>query len=220
MKKQIVIFALLVGLSVIASAASKPHVVSLGAPNTVKLFIGPSEDNTVEMKIRPLYVDGKIKEFTTGETHDVTDRLFTVRRAFRINDSLPEDERKLPKWMWQRGGWLLVDRTTGRVSTISLPEFDPFYSDAAWYRDYVAYCGISDNAEKVYAVVVQLGRKKPLLRKDLGQASNGSEPGSECARPDWDRKPARVTFQPKRAEKFIFTVPGHTIDAAPGSEEE
>jgi len=49
-----------------------------------------------------------------------------------------------------------------------LPYFDPFYSAASWYRDYVAYCGLADDGEKLYAVVAELGRKKPLVRRDLG----------------------------------------------------
>jgi hypothetical protein len=30
-----------------------------------------------------------IKEWTTGDAHDVTDRSFVVRRVIKINDSLP-----------------------------------------------------------------------------------------------------------------------------------
>jgi hypothetical protein len=32
----------------------------------------------------------------------------------------------------QRGGWLLVDRLTGHVAPINLPEFDVLYSAASW----------------------------------------------------------------------------------------
>ncbi len=208
------------------SAAAKQHVISFGKSMSVKLFIGPSEDRTVDMKVRPLLVDGKIKEFTTGESHDVTDRLFVVLRAFRVNNNLPVEEdapvgqRKMPKWLWQRGGWLLVDRLTGRVSQLNLPDFDPFYSEAAWFRDYVAYCGVSDNADKLLAVVTQLGRKKAILRKDIGPASNGDTPDSECAAPTWERQPVRVTFLPKRGDKVTYTVRGHAADVAPGSDEE
>jgi len=185
----------------------------------VKLFLGPSEDRTTPIQVRPLYVDTKLKEFTTGEPHDVTDRMFVIRRAYRINDSLPTDEKKLPKWMWQRGGWILVDRTTGRVTQLSLPDFDPFYSDVAWYRDYAAYCGISDDAEKLYANVISLGRKKPILRRQLGTATNGDTPDSECSAPQWDRQPARVTFLPKNSAKFTFTLPDRSIDMTSSDEE-
>jgi hypothetical protein len=63
--------------------------------------------------------------------HQVTERLFVVRRVFRLNDSLPDE--LAPRWQWQRGGWLLIDRTTGRVAAINLPDYDALYSAASWY---------------------------------------------------------------------------------------
>lgn len=221
---RLVLFLLL--FSSAALAAAKPRVISFGKWIPVKLFIGPSEDKTLDIKVRALVVDAKIKEFTIGEPHDITDRLFVVRRAFRVNDNLPVEEdapvgqRKMPKWLWQLGGWMLVDRQTGRVSQLTLPEFDPFYSHATWYRDYVAYCGLSDNAEKLYAIVSQVGRKKPILRKEIGAASGGELPDSECAAPEWDRQPVRVTFHPNRGEKLTYGVRGHAADVALGSDEE
>jgi hypothetical protein len=212
--------------SVVAyGATAKQHVISFGKPLSVKLFVGPSEDKTLDIKVRALYVDSKIKEFTTGEVHDVTDRLFVVRRSFRVNNNLPIEvapvgQRKMPKWLWQRGGWLLVDRLTGRVSQVNLPEFDPFYSEATWFRDYVAYCGVSDSAEKLYAIVTQLGRKKPVLRREIGTASQGDLPDADCAAPTWEREPVRVTFLPKKSDKISYTVRGHAADVAPGSDEE
>ncbi len=98
-----------------------------------------------------------------------------------------------------------MDRGSGRVSQLKLPEFDPFYSVASWYRDYVAYCGVSDDAEKVYAVITQLGRKKPILRQDLGAASNSETPDSECPAPTWQRSPTRGTFQPRSGKPVNFT---------------
>jgi hypothetical protein len=197
------------------SAAAKPKILSFGKWMPVKLFIGPTEDKTTPMNVRALMWDGKIKEFTTGEPHDVTDRLLVVRRAYRLNDNLPAENKKQPRWVWQLGGWLLVDRTNGRVANVALPEFDPFYSEASWYRDYVAYCGISENSEKIYAVVAQIGRRKPILRKELGRASNGETPDSECGAPQWERNPARVTFLPKNAAKMTYSVQGHAADLVP-----
>jgi hypothetical protein len=205
-----------------AMAAGKPkvHVISFGKMMAVKLYLGPDEEHTAPMKVRALFVDTKLKEFVTGEVHDVTDRLFVVRRAYRLNNNLPIDESKAPNWVWQRGGWLMVDRLTARVSQVSLVEFDPFYSQASWFRDYLAYCGVSDNGEKLSAVVMQLGRKKTVLKKDLGTASQGEMPDSECEPPTWEKKPTRVTFLPKHGEKQAFSIFGHAWDAAPGSEEE
>ncbi len=68
-----------------------------------------ADDKPVTLKIRPLIVDGRVREYVLGSPHEITERLFVVRRVFRMNDSLPEDSA--PRWQWQRGGWLLVDRT-------------------------------------------------------------------------------------------------------------
>lgn len=202
-----------------AQAAPKPHIVAFGKVQTVKWYGGPDETKALDLKIRPLYVDTRLKEYTLGVAHDVTERLFVVRRAFRLNDNLPE-EPNAPRWHWQRGGWLLVDRVTGRVSPINLPDFDPFYSAANWYRDYVAYCGVSDDGKKLYAMVVQLGRRKPVLKKLLGDATGNDLPDSECPAPAWQRLPTRVTFDPQQGEKLTFSVRGHVVDVVSDSEEE
>ena len=202
----------------LAYAAPKPHVIVFGKAMPVKLLVGPAEDKSLDMTVRPLSVDGKLREFTTGEAHDVTDRLLVVRRAFRVNDRLPDDA-KGPRWRWQRGNWLLLDRETGRISELKLPEFDPFYSEVSWYRDYAGYCGISGNGERAFAVVAQLGTKRPLVRKELGAARQGELPDSECAPPKWQRQPTRVTFLPKDRPAITFEVRGHTADVATGEEE-
>ncbi len=217
MRTLVLLLAILpVGLP--AAAASKPHVVSLGKAMPVKLFVGPSEDKTVDITVRALYVDTKLKDFTTGDAHDVTDREYVIRRAYRINDALPEDQHKTPKWLWQRGGWLLVDRASGRISLVKLPDFDPFYSEVSWYRDYAAYCGITSNGERVNAVVAEIGGKKALFRKELGKASTGDAGDSNCAPPHWERQPARVTFLPKAGEKFTVNVSGRFADEAPDND--
>jgi hypothetical protein len=115
-----------------ANAATKSHIIALGKWTTVQLSPGANatDDKPLALKVRPLLVDAHVKEFTLGPAHDVTDRLFVVRRAFRVNDSLPQESPPSPHWEWQRGGWLLVDRSTGRISPINLPEFDAVYSAA------------------------------------------------------------------------------------------
>ena len=205
-----------------AMAAAKPKVMSWGQWMKVPFFLGPNEDKSIDIKIRALMVDGKIKEFTTGDIHEVTDRFFVVRKAYRVNDWLPDDPKaKEHKWKWQRGGWILVDRTTNRITQVTLPEFDPFYSSVSWFRDYVAYCGVSDDASKVYAMVTQIGRKKAILKQKLGDAKNAETPESECAVPQWERNPIRVTFEPTGGQKQTFQVFGHAADAMPvGGEEE
>jgi hypothetical protein len=67
-----------------------------------------------ELKIRALLVDGLVKEWISGESHDVTDRSFAVRRVMRLNDALPGDASRKEHWSWRRGPWLMVDRVTGQ----------------------------------------------------------------------------------------------------------
>lgn len=200
------------------AAASTDHVISLGTPTQVHWFVGTGEENSLKLKVRPLYVDGKLKEFTTGPARDITDRAFEVRKVYRVNDRLPSDPKPTPKWKWQRAGWLLVDRPTGRVSELHLPDFDPFYSTASWYRDYVTYCGLSSDAAKVYGVVAQIGVKKPLVRKDLGRAHGADLPDSECCAPTWQRPPVCVTFVPKDAEAVTFAVHRQAAEVCPEQE--
>lgn len=207
-------------LSAAALAAPKPHVVAFGKWLAVKWFVGATEEKALDMKVRALSVDGRLREFTLGGPHEITDRSFVVQRAYRINDRLPDDPKTAPQWKWQRGGWLLVDRISGRVSYLSLPHFDPFYSTVSWFRDYAAYCGLSDDGEKLYAVVAQIGRRKPVVRKELGPAHGGDLPDSECDAPAWQRQPVRVTFAPRSGEKLSFIIRGHAADAVPDAERE
>lgn len=205
---------------VVAVAVPKPHVITFGKWTPVKWMAGTADSKPVDLKTRGLYGDTRLKEYTTGAPHEVTDQLFVVRRVFRLNDALPSEAAATPRWLWERGGWLLVDRVTGRVSQINLPEFDPFYSTASWYRDYVAYCGVSDDGKKLFAVVAQLGRRKLLLKKPLGEPAGEDEPDSECPAPAWQRLPTRVTFEPDEDQRLTFAIRGHAIDVAHDAEEE
>jgi hypothetical protein len=222
-----VLFLILIAEAVPAFAAPKLHVVSFGKWTSVQWFpgAGSAGDKHIGMKVRPLLLDGNVKELTLGPAHDVTDRLFVVRRAFRVNDSLPQETSAAPHWQWQRGGWLLVDRISGHVSAINFPDFDLFYSGITWYRDYAAYCGVSDDGKKVYAVVAQIGRRKPVLKKLIdgksiveGEGKN-EEPDSACSTPTWQRSPARVTFEPG-AGKVTFVIRGHIADLVADEEED
>ncbi len=87
-------------------AVSKPHVVSFGKWTSAK-WQSASGEKQLDLKVRPLFVDTKLKEYTIGAPHEITDRLFAVRRAFRVNDALPgemKDAAVTPRWQWQRGG--------------------------------------------------------------------------------------------------------------------
>src|SRR5271166_525654 len=217
------IILLLLIIHTTALAAAKPHVITFGKWTTVQWSpnTASTDDKPLTLKVRPLLVDAHVKEFTLGPAHDVTDRLFVVRRAFRVNDSLPQEPALPPHWQWQRGGWLLVDRLTGHISAINLPEFDAIYSAVSWYRDYAAYCGISEDGKKIYAVVAQITRRKPALKKPLdGQTIPENAPAdSACPAPAWQRSPTRITFEPPGAAKQTFAIRGRTIDLVIESED-
>jgi hypothetical protein len=200
-------------LGEIGLAAPKPHTVVFGKWTTVKWMVGEDERTALDLRIRPLLVDGQTKEFATGLPHDVTDRTFVVQRVFRLNDSLSQETTPL-RWRWERGGWLLVNRVTGKMQQIPLPDFDPYSSAVAWFRDYAAYCGVSDDGKKISAIIVQMGRRKPLLKKLVADVS-AEMPDSECPEPVWERAPSRVTFEPKGAPKFTFTVPTRAVELGP-----
>jgi hypothetical protein len=202
------------------AAVPKPHVITFGKWISAK-WPNATGEKLLDLKVRPLFVDTRLKEYTTGTSHELTDRLFVVRRAFRVNDALPTENASAnaPRWQWQRGGWMLIDRLTGRVSQLNLPEFDPFYSTASWYRDYVAYCGVSEDGKKLYAVVAQVGRRKPILKKEAGEPGAANDPDSECPPPFWERTPMRVTFQHGGDQKLVFSIRGRVVDVVNDAEE-
>jgi hypothetical protein len=198
------------------AAEKKVHVVALGAAKRVPYSkagdpAGALPDET-SLKIRPLVVDGSAKEWTTGDAHDVTDRSFVVRRALRLNDSLPGD--KPGNWVWQRGPWLMVDRVTGHVVALKLPDYDPGVSQVSWFRDYGAYCGLTASGKSLYAVVAQLAARKPVLAKKLDSFDPDPKSHSDpvCSAPAWQREPLRVTFHPAGKDALSFEiVPGSAV---------
>jgi hypothetical protein len=205
-------------VSGMASAAAKVHVIAFGKWTSVQ-WQAESGEKPLLLKIRSLILDERVKEYTIGAPHDVTDRLFVVRRVFRLNDSLPEETT--PHWQWERGGWLLVDRVTGKISAINLPDFDVFYSAASWYRDYVAYCGVADDGKKTFAMVAQISRRKPVLKKPLSDDGvTDDAPDSACQMPLWQRGPVRVSFETAGGAKQTFAIRGHAADLVNDADEE
>jgi hypothetical protein len=126
----------------------------------------------------------------------------------RLNDSLPSD--KVGHWVWQRGPWLLVDRVSGHVVALKLPDYDPGVSHVSWFRDYGAYCGLTANGKSLYAVVAQVAARKPALAKKLAAFDAENHPSPVCAQAEWQREPLRVTFHPAGRDPISF-------DVAPGS---
>lgn len=190
-------------------AASKLHVVALGHWTSISIRSDSDGKQPTTVKIRPLYVDGRAKEFTFGTAHDVTERIFVVQRIYRMNDSLPQQNGP-SQWQWQRGSWLVIDRVSGKIQHLALAEFDADSSAVNWFRDYAAYCGTSDDGQKVSAVIMQIGRRKPLLKKSIGSV-NDSHPA--CAAPVWERGPVRVTFAYTPDQKLTFSVKRSAVDA-------
>ena len=213
----------------------KPRTVQLGTVKQVPYSkagdpAGAGPEETI-LKTRALLVDGRVSEWTTGEAHDVTDRSFVVRRALRINDTLPGDTlpadslpaNSIPAgktakpaaehWVWQRGPWLLVDRVTGRVTALKLPDYDPGASQVAWFRDYGAYCGVTTTGKSLYAVVAQVGLRKPVLAKKLAAYDAASHPWPVCSASEWQREPLKVTFHPagREAASFDLTAGSATL---------
>jgi hypothetical protein len=196
------------------AAPRKVHVVGLGATKRVPYSKagdpGGAGSNEDALKIRPLLVDAVLKEWTTGDSHDVTDRSFVVRRAMRINDTLPGDKQS--HWVWQRGPWLMVDRVTGRVTPLKLPDYDPGVSQVSWFRDYGAYCGVTTSGKGLYAVVAQLAARKPVLSKKLAAFDEQNRPDPACDGAEWQREPLRITFHPTGKDAVSFDiVPGSAV---------
>lgn len=110
---------------------------------------------------------------------------------------------------------MLVDRNTGRITQIKLPDFDPNYSDVGWYRDHAVHCGVADDAERVSAIVAQITTKKSLYKKQLERIT-GELPENVCAPPPLGNKnPARVSFAPHGGERLSVDIKGGFTDVTP-----
>jgi hypothetical protein len=236
-----ILFVLFAIFQAASAATRKTHTVVLGAvrkvPYTKAGDPAGAAAGDAELKIRALLVDGAVKEWTTGDAHDVTGRSFVVRRVMRLNDTLPGDKQE--HWVWQRGPWLLVDGATGRVTALKLPDYDPGVSQVSWFRDYAAYCGLTPSGKNLYAVVAQVAARKPILAKKLEAAGKIAQPApaapptpeapavpsgpaapavasapaaTACAAPEWQREPLRVTFHRAGKEAVSYDiVPGSAV---------
>jgi hypothetical protein len=193
-----------------ARAAAKPHTVFLGTGKNVPYSSAGdpagAQAGEKQLRVRPLLVDDKVKEWTTGESHSITDRSFVIRRALRVNDALPGE--KTEHWVWQRGPWLMVDRIKGSVTALHLPDYDPSVSSVVWFRDYAAYCGLTASGKQLYAVVAQIAARKPVLAKKLSAWTPGENQAPACNSAVWQREPLRVTFQQSGATAVSYDLVG------------
>ena len=200
--------------------AAKVHSASVGGWRKV-FYTPPSTGATpntgpTTLRVRPLVVDGQVKDWTTGEIHEITDRTFVVRRAVKLNDSLPNESGS--HWIWVLGPWLLVDRTSAHISVLHLPDFDPAVSEVVWFRDYAAYCGVNSTGKHLYAVVSQLGVRRPLVAKPLTQWTVDDHPTPACAPATWQRQPLQVVFHPANSDAVNYQIFGLASALVEGGE--
>jgi hypothetical protein len=202
-------------LTTAVAATPKVHIITIGKWTSVEWFPGSGDGRSVTLKGRALMVDGRNQRTLSWLSARNHRTLFVVRRVFRVNDSL-SDEAGAPRWQWQRGGWLLVDRSTGHTSSVVLPEFDNYHSIVSWYQDYAAYCGVSEDGKKIYALVAQLNRHKAVLKKPLTalpeSMTDDAVPDSACPATAWQRRPMRVSFESSGQTKQTFVIRGHVVD--------
>jgi hypothetical protein len=202
--------------------APRLHAVTLGPVRRVPYTppdTTPDEKNedTTSLKVRALDVDNAQREWTTGDMHEVTDRSFAIRRVLHVNDALPADRE--PHWTWAPGPWLLVDRVTGRITALHLPDFDSAISNVVWFRDYAAYCGTAQTAKGgLFAIVAQLGARRAVSQKQLGPWPQPNHFIPVCRPAEWQRMPMRVTLKPTGGEPVTFDVVGATSLIEDGSD--
>jgi hypothetical protein len=107
---------------------------------------------------------------------------------------------------------LLVDRVTGHVVALKLPDYGPGVSQVSWFRDYGAYCGLTANGKNLYAVVAQVAARKPVLTQKLSAFAPENHPQPVCGPAEWQREPLRVSFHPTGKETASFDiVPGSAV---------
>ena len=204
--------------------AAKIHIVTLGPMRKVPYTPPEASADTrsqeaTTLRIRPLIVDDKPREWTVGEMHEVTDRTFVIRRAFRINDSLPGEPAH---WAWQPGPWLQVDRASGHITPLHLPSFDAQISEVVWFRDYAAYCGLIPTLKGgLVAVIAELGARKPIAQHTLATWPLETPPHPVCVAAQWQRTPMRATLALTGGTPITFDVAGTSslIEEGEGEEE-
>ena len=210
-----------------AAKLAKPpkiHVVTLGPTRRVA-YVPPDtvpdekNEDTTTLKIRALVVDERQREWTMGEIHEVTDRSFAVRRVMRLNDALAGEREA--RWVWEPGPWLMVDRVTGKIVALRLPEFDAAVSNVVWFRDYAAYCGIGNGAKGgLFAVVAQLGARRAVVQKQMAAWPQPNHFVPVCAPAEWARLPLKVTLKATGGESVTFDVVGSTSLVEEGEDSE
>jgi hypothetical protein len=68
-------------------------------------------------------------------------------------------------------------------------------------------------------MVVEVGRRKPVLKKELKDTALNDKPDSACKPPTWQRQPARVSFEPNGTEKTTYSIRRHSVDIVSDADE-
>ena len=84
---------------------------------------------------------------------------------------------------------MLVDRANGQITALRLPDYDPGVSQVRWLHTYDAYCGLTTSEKSLYAVVVQVPVRKPVLAKKISAFSAAQLTAPACEPPEWQRDP-------------------------------
>jgi hypothetical protein len=103
---------------------------------------------------------------------------------------------------------VLIDRASGKITALRLPDYDPAVSDVSWFRDLAAYCGLSASGKQLYAVVAQIAARKPVLSKKLEEWNPVTHPSPACATAVWQRQPLQVSFTATGAPAISFNLTG------------
>jgi hypothetical protein len=76
-------------------------------------------------------------------------------------------------------------------------------------------------AKKISAVVAQLSRRKPALKKTLaGSIPDDALPHSACPAPVWQPGPVRVSFAPASDTKQTLAIRGPAVDLSDAEDDE
>ena len=107
---------------------------------------------------------------------------------------------------------MLVDRVSGHIAALKLPDYDPGVSQVSWFGDYGAFCGLTASGKSLYAVVTQLAVRKAVLARKLAAFGPANHPAVVCAASEWQREPLLITFYPADREAVSFDlVPGSAV---------
>ena len=183
-------------------ATAKVHVIAFGKWMAVQWFPGSAtpgsaaKDKAITMRMRALVVDGRVKEYMLGAPHEVTERLFVVRRVFRVNDSLPEESAAALAVAARRlaagrphDGPSFGDQSAGVRRVLLGRQLVPrlrclLRRGRRWQED-IRHGGAAQPA--------QAGAEEELSGRGV---ADDAAPDSACPAPAWQRAPVRVSFEP------------------------